>query len=302
MRKTTPKGIILLLLTAVIWGSSFVAQSIGSRSVEPFTFMAVRTAIGTLVLLPVVIFMGGGFRKLLTPATVKAGLILGIDFFIAQNLQQFAFNYSTAGKIAFLTALYMFIVPVIGLFIGKKVAPFTWVAIAMALIGMFLLCVDPEELSSINKGDILAVACALFYAVQIMLIDRFTGENIDGIGLSFMEFLTAAVITSIMMFIFEKPSPAGIMAAAPALLYSGIMSCGIAYTLQIIGQKHASPVAASLLMSLESVFAALAGWIILNETLTPKELAGCAVMFAAIILSQLSESVSTFKRKSEQIS
>lgn len=297
MRKTTPKGIILLLLTALIWGSSFVAQSVGIRSVDAFTFMAVRTSLGTLVLLPVVLFMGGGIRTLFEKNTLRAGLILGTVFAVAQNLQQFAFYYSTSGKIAFLTAFYIFFVPLLGLFLKKKISPVTWIAIFMALIGMFLLCVDPNDFTSINRGDILAVSCGAVYAVQIMLIDKYTGENINGIKLSFLEFLTAAVLTSIMMMIFEHPTAEGILAAAPAILYSGVMSCGVAYTLQVIGQKHASPVVASLLMCLESVFAAIAGWLLLHETLTEREIAGCIVMFAAIVVSQLFESL-TMQKKS----
>ena len=295
MRKTTPKGIILLLITAVIWGSSFVSQSIGIKSVDAFTFMAVRTILGTLVLLPVVLFMNSGFGSF-DKKTVRSGLILGAVFAVAQNLQQFAFYYSTSRKIAFLTALYMFFVPLLGLFLKKKILPLTWVSIFIALIGLFLLCANPDDFTSINKGDVFAIACAVVYAVQIMLIDKYSGENVNGINLSFMEFLTAAVLTSVMMFIFESPTVEGIKAAAPALLYSGIMSSGIAYTLQIAGQKYASPVVASLLMCLESVFAAIAGWLILHETLTNKEAAGCIIMFAAIIISQVSESLNVQKK------
>ncbi|MBR1797394.1 MAG: DMT family transporter [Clostridiales bacterium] len=296
MRKTTPKGIIILLITAIIWGSSFVAQSVGVRSVDAFTFMAVRTVLGTLFLFPVVLFTNGGLKGLFDKKTIKAGLILGTVFAIAQNLQQYAFYYSTSGKIAFLTALYMFFVPLLGLFLKKRVAPATWVAIFLALLGLFLLCVNPADLLDINLGDLYSIACAIFYAVQIMLIDKYMGEDINGIKLSFAEFAVAAVITTILMFIFESPTIEGIKAAAPALLYSGIMSCGVAYTLQIIGQKHCSPVVASLLMCLESVFAAISGWIILNEKMSPVEIAGCAIMFIAIIISQLAETI-TAQRK-----
>ena len=298
MRKTTPKGIIILLLTALIWGSSFVAQSIGINSVDAFTFMAIRTTLGTLVLLPVVIISNGGLSGLLDKKTVKAGLLLGTVLAVAQCFQQFAFYYSTAGKIAFLTALYMFFVPLLGLFLRKKIAPLTWVSIFIAIAGLSLLCLKPGDLLNINKGDVLSIICGAVYAVQIMLIDKYMGENINGIKLSFMEFFTAAALCAVMMFIFEQPTAEGIRNAAPALLYSGIMSCGIAYTLQVIGQKHASPVVASLLMCLESVFAALAGWFILKEMMTLRELTGCAIMFFAIVLSQVAESVSTVKKAS----
>jgi len=296
MRKTTPKGIVLLLLTALIWGSSFVSQSIGIKSVDAFTFMGLRTILGTLILFPVVLIFRDRSEPFMDGKTIRSGVILGIVFAVAQNLQQFAFYYSTSGKIAFLTAFYMFFVPVLGIFLKKKIAPLTWLSILIALAGLFLLCINTEDISSINKGDLLALACAVVYAVQIMLIDKYTGENVNGIKLSFMEFLTAAILTTLMMFIFEHPTIEGIKAAGPAILYSGIMSCGIAYTLQIIGQKHASPVVASLLMCLESVFAAIAGWLILKEAMTPRELAGCVIMFAAIVISQISETISLQKK------
>ncbi len=296
MRKTTPKGIVLLLLTALIWGSSFVSQSIGIKSVDAFTFMGLRTILGTLILFPVVLIFRDRSEPFMDGKTIRSGVILGIVFAVAQNLQQFAFYYSTSGKIAFLTAFYMFFVPVLGIFLKKKIAPLTWLSILIALAGLFLLCINTEDISSINKGDLLALACAVVYAVQIMLIDKYTGENVNGIKLSFMEFLTAAILTTLMMFIFEHPTIEGIKAAGPAILYSGIMSCGIAYTLQIIGQKHASPVVASLLMCLESVFAAIAGWLILQEAMTPRELAGCVIMFAAIVISQISETISIQKK------
>ena len=290
MRKTTPKGIIILLLTAVIWGLSFVAQSVGIMSVDAFTFLAVRTTLGVICLLPVVIFTNGGTRKLFDSKTLRSGLVLGLVFTLAQTFQEFAFYYSTAGKIAFITALYMFFVPLIGLLFKKKVSPMTWTAIVIALVGLFLLCIKPGEDGSVNKGDILSVICAVFFAIQIMLIDKFVGENVNGIKLSFLEFSVAAVIEIVLMFIFEDPTLEGIKNAAPALAYSGIMSCGVAYTLQIIGQRHASPVVASLLMCLESVFATISAAVILHDSMTGRELAGCVIMFAAIILSQVSES------------
>ena len=297
MRRTTPKGIFLLLITAIIWGSSFVAQSIGMQSIDAFTFTGIRTTLGMLFLLPftLVINKGFDFKK----ETLKKGLILGIVFSIAQNFQQFAFYYSTSGKIAFITAFYMFFVPLISvIFLRKKIALLTWLSIFIGLIGLFLLCINPEDLTSINLGDILALICAVFYAIQIMLIDKFLEDGTSGVQLSFMQFFVAAIISIVAMFIFEQPNFADIKAAAPSLLYSGIMSCGIAYTLQIVGQKHASPVVASLLMCLESVFAVITAALILHENMLPREMAGCLVMFGAIILSQVSESLSS-KRQSQ---
>ena len=299
MRKTRPQGVILLLITAIIWGSSFVAQSIGMQSIDAFTFTGIRTTLGMLFLLPFTLIINKGFD--LSKATLKKGLILGIVFSFAQNFQQFAFYYSTSGKIAFITAFYMFFVPLFSvMFLKKKIAALTWISIFIGLIGLFLLCINPAELTNINMGDILALICAVFYAVQIMLIDKFVEDGkTSGVQLSFMQFFVAAVISIVAMFIFEHPVIADIKTAAPSLLYSGIMSCGIAYTLQIVGQKHASPVVASLLMCLESVFAVIAAAIILKEGLLPRELAGCIVMFSAIILSQVSETLSAKKRNQE---
>ena len=294
MRKTTPKGIIFLLITAIVWGSSFVAQEIGMKSIDAFTFTGIRTTLGALILLPVVLILNKGFdfRK----NTLISGVILGVVFSIAQNFQQFAFYYSTSGKIAFITAFYMFFVPLFSVFLGKKIKLLTWLSIFMGLVGLFFLCINPADLTSINLGDVLALICAVFYAVQIMLIDRFLEKDINGVQLSFMQFAVAAVISIIAMFIFEHPVIADIKTAAPSLLYSGIMSCGIAYTLQIVGQKHASPVVASLLMCLESVFAVIAAAIVLHEGMLPREAAGCLIMFAAIILSQVSETLASKHR------
>ena len=295
MRKTTPKGIIFLLITAIVWGSSFVAQEIGMKSIDAFTFTGIRTMLGAIVLIPVVLISNRGFdfRK----TTLLSGVILGIVFSIAQNFQQFAFYYSTSGKIAFITAFYMFFVPLFSVFLGKKIKLLTWLSIIMGLVGLFFLCINPTDLTSINLGDVLALICGIFYAVQIMLIDKFLEKDINGVQLSFMQFTVAALISIIAMFIFEHPVIADIKTAAPSLLYSGIMSCGIAYTLQIVGQKHANPVVASLLMCMESVFAVIAAAVILHQGMSLREGAGCAIMFAAIILSQLSESLS--RRPSE---
>ena len=290
MRKTTPKGIIFLLITAIIWGSSFVAQEIGMKSIDAFTFTGIRTTLGAVFLLPIVLILNKGLD--LRKNTLVSGLVLGVVFSVAQNFQQFAFYYSTSGKIAFITAFYMFFVPLFSVFIGKKIKLLTWLSILMGLVGLFFLCINPSDLTSINLGDLLALACAVFYAVQIMMIDRFLEKDINGVQLSFMQFAVAAVISIAAMFIFEHPVMADIKTAAPSLLYSGIMSCGIAYTFQIVGQKHANPVVASLLMCMESVFAVIAAAVVLHQGMSLREGIGCAIMFAAIILSQLSESLS----------
>ena len=281
MRKTKPQGVILLLITAIIWGSSFVAQSIGMQSIDAFTFTGIRTALGMLLLLPFTLIINKGMD--LSKDMLRKGLILGIVFSFAQNFQQFAFYYSTSGKIAFITAFYMFFVPLFSvMFLKKKIAVLTWVSIFIGLIGLFFLCINPAELTNINLGDILALICAIFYAVQIMLIDKFVEDGkTSGVQLSFMQFFVAAILSIIAMFIFEKPVLADIKTAAPSLLYSGIMSF------------------ASLLMCLESVFAVITAAIILHESMLPRELAGCLIMFGAIILSQVSESLSAKKQQNQ---
>ena len=205
---------------------------------------------------------------------------------IATNLQQFAFYYSTAGKIAFITAMYMFFVPLVGLFFKKKVPLSTWLCIAAGVCGLFLLCVNPSEFGKFNKGDILALICALFFCFQILLIERFA-PSCDGVKLSCVQFYTSGIITAILMFIFEKPEWKAIKSAAIPLLYSGIMSCGIAYTLQVVGQKYCEATIASLAMCMESVFAVLASAILLHEKLSGREITGCVIMFAAIVTTQL---------------
>ena len=300
MRRTKPSGVILLLITAVIWGSSFVAQSIGMQSIDAFTFTGIRTVLGMLFLLPFTLIINKGFD--FSKKTLRKGLILGIVFSIAQNFQQFAFYYSTSGKIAFVTSFYMFFVSLFSvIFLKKKIAVLTWLSILMGLVGLFFLCINPEDVTNINLGDILALICAVFYAVQIMLIDKFLEEGTSGVQLSFMEFFVAGVISVIAMFNFEQPNLTDIKTAAPSLLYSGIMSCGIAYTLQIVGQKNASPVVASLLMCLESVFAVITAALFLHEGMLPREIIGCVVMFSAIILSQVSESLSAKKQNPESV-
>lgn len=295
--KTQLKGVIILLLTAIIWGASFVSQSVGSETVEPFTFMAIRTLMGATFLVPFIL-MRDKFaakkmseneiseRKKNDKKTVVYGAIMGVALAAATNFQQFAFNYSTAGKIAFVTAMYMFFVPIAGLFMKKKIPLLTWFCILLGFIGLFFLCLNKKDNFSVNKGDILALICSLFFTVQILLIERFS-KTCDGIKLSCAQFYTAGLISLVLMLIFNKPSWAGIKAAAPALLYSGIMSCGVAYTLQVIGQKYCEASIASLLMCMESVFAAISAAILINERLSSREIFGCLLMFIAIIISNL---------------
>ena len=307
-QKTQWKGVVMLMLTALIWGSSFVAQSVGMESVEAFTFNGIRTLMGAVVLLPFILIRDKVQAKSMTAEqikerramdkkTVRYGLILGLVFCAACNFQQFAFEYSTSGKIAFITALYMFFVPLFGLFLKKRVPWLTWVCVLAGFVGLYFLSIGPGGLGSINRGDIRAFICAVFYAVHILLIEKFA-PDVDGIKLSFVQFVVSGVITCILMFIFETPQMSAILSAIVPLLYSGIMSCGLAYTFQIVGQKYTEATVASLIMCMESVFAVLAGAVLLHELLTGREIVGCVIMFVAIIVSELSEFITAkLKRK-----
>ena len=297
-QKTQWKGVVMLMLTALIWGSSFVAQSVGMESVGAFTFNGIRTLLGAVVLLPYILIrdqiqsrtMTGEQikqRKAMDKKTVPYGVILGVVLCAASNFQQFAFEYSTSGKIAFITALYMFFVPLFGLFLKKRVPFLTWICVAAGFVGLYFLSIGPGGLGSINRGDFRAFICAIFYAMHILLIEKFA-PDVDGIKLSFVQFVVSGVITCILMFIFETPQMSAIMSAVVPLLYSGIMSCGLAYTFQIVGQKYTEATVASLIMCLESVFAVLAAAVLLKELLSGREIVGCVIMFAAIVVSELS--------------
>lgn len=300
--KTSLKGVIILLLTAFIWGVSFVSQSVGAESVEPFTFM------GATVLLPIVLIRDNLAKKKFTTKkqladfkrnnkkTIFYGIILGLFLGFATNFQQFAFNYSSAGKIAFITATYIFFVPIIGLFFRKKIPLVTWICIAFGFLGLFLLSFPQNNnFGNINKGDILALICALFFCGQILLIEKFA-PLCDGIKLSCVQFYTSGIISLVLMFIFESPNWQSIRTAAIPLLYSGIMCCGLAYTMQIIGQKYCEATVASLIMCMESVFAVLSSAILLHEILKPREIIGCIIMFLAILISQIFNGINQNKK------
>lgn len=305
-KKTQLLGVALLLLTAFIWGVAFVAQSVGMDSVEGFTFSGIRTILGALVLLPVVLIRNSKAKKPLdemqlkahkatTKKTILYGAILGVIFCVAANFQQFAFNYSTSGKIAFITAMYMFIVPIIGIFLRKKTPALTWICVVLGFVGMFFLCINPADMTGLNKGDLLAIICSIFFAVHILAIEKFA-PGVDGVMLSCVQFFVGGGISCVLMFIFENPQISAIKAAIVPILYAGILSCGLAYTFQIIGQKYTEATIASIILSMESVFGVLAGAIILHELLTGREILGCVIMFAAIVLSQLAGPLSEKKK------
>lgn len=299
------KNDALLVLTALIWGSAFVAQSVGMDYLGPFTFNSLRCLMGGLVLLPVIWFMGRkgpGGRKKTEPRTDTqngkinrelaedkktlwiGGVCCGIALAAASSLQQIGLVYTSAGKAGFITALYILIVPVLGLFLGKKVGGKTWAGVGLAVLGMYFLCI--KEGFFISYGDFLVMICAFIFSLHILIIDYFS-PKVDGVKLSCIQFWIAGILCALPMILNEKPTPGAVAAAWLPLLYAGVLSCGVAYTLQIIAQKNTDPTVASLILSLESVFAALTGWLLINETLSPKELFGCVLVFTAIILAQL---------------
>lgn len=293
----------MLLITSLIWGTAFVAQSEGMNYVEPFTYNAMRTLLGGIVLIPVIIlFRIIGKRNGSPPVqyslknTIIGGLCCGVVLFAASSFQQAGIAQTTAGKAGFVTALYIVIVPILGLFIRKRVPLKMWLFVAVAIAGFWLLCINEDF--RISTGDLLVLVCAVFFAAHIMVIDHFNEKNTDGILMACIQFFTAAVFMLICMFIFEKPDINNIIEARTTILYTGIMSSGIAYTLQILGQRHTDPTVATLLMSLESVFAALSGWALLGEKLSIKELSGCGLVFTAVVLAQLFGSERQSKKES----
>lgn len=311
---SSKKNSFLLILTAFIWGISFVAQSQGGDAIGPFSFNCIRFLLGSAVLLPVIAFLDrkerssfdSSSRETYKDCPTKAssfskktlwrgGISCGVILCIASNLQQLGINQGTpAGKAGFLTACYIILVPIFGLFLKKKCGWNIWLGVVLTLAGLYLLCMT--ESFSLQLSDILVLLCAIIFALHILVIDHFS-PLVDGVRMSCIQFFTAGILTALPMFWVDmKHSLSGFLAWLPSLaswdawiplLYAGIMSCGVAYTLQIIGQKNVNPTVASLLLSLESVFSVLAGWILLQEKLGIREILGCVLIFAAIILAQL---------------
>lgn len=278
-----PKNAFILALTAFIWGTAFVAQSLGMNYLEPFTFNGIRSIIGGLVLIPCVLI----FKDNVTTSNkdlITGGILCGILLFAATSMQQIGIQYTTAGKAGFITAFYIVLVPIYQIFFRKKTGLKVWIAVAIALLGLYFLCITGEF--TIGKGDIYIFICALIFSAHILVIDHFS-PKVSGIKMSCVQFFVCGIISLPFMFILETPSIKALTDGILPLLYAGVLSCGVAYTLQIIGQKGANPAIASLIMSLESCFSVLAGWIVLGERMSARETVGCILMFAAIILAQL---------------
>ena len=288
-------GPILLVSAAMIWGLSFVAQKQGMALVEGFTFNGIRSLIGGIVLLPVIFFrskknpvrLSRAEKKQSRKENIKGILIVGGVLCLGSNLQQFAFGYIEPGKVGFITALYMLLVPLISFIIYKKKQPLTtWIGVILGVGGLYMICMGGSASFSLGKGEILALLCSIAFAVHIIVIDKFASK-IDCIVLSCGQYMVTGVISCILMFIFENPNINNILNAAVPILYAGIMSCSCAFTFQIIGQKYTDPTISSMLLCLESVFSVIFSFLILGERMTAVEYIGCAVMFTAIIIAQL---------------
>ena len=279
------KAILLLLLTSLIWGLAFVAQSVSSESIGPFTFNGIRMLIGAIVLVPFALPIMKKHKgdSAYWKNAIRGGMLCGLCLGAAAVTQQFGIASSGAGKGGFITSLYIVIVPFMSVILGQKIRKGIWLSAVIAIIGMYLLSIG--EGFSISEGDIYLIICAFLFALHIMVVDA-TGKKTDGIVLSMFQFLTAGILCSIGA-IFEKPQMNAILSAWLPILYAGAFSCGIAYTLQVVAQKYVRPSRAVFALSLESVWAAIGGALILAERLSAREIAGCALVFAAVLVAEI---------------
>ena len=293
-------GSIAIVFATIIWGSTFVAQSVGMLHVGPFTFQAVRCGLGVLGMIPMILVAdkfkkdGKTFSSRWHDKKLwKAGILCGIPLFLACNLQQMGIVDTDAGKSGFLTAMYIVIVPIIGIFLKKKPSAMIPISVLVAVAGLYFLSF--AGVPQVSRGDLLLLGCALLFAVQITVVDIYVG-SVDALRLNLIQALVCCLLSSVLMFAMETPTLQILLDCWLPLCYAGFLSLGLAYSLHIIGQKNIEPSAASLIMSLESVFAVISGWLILGEELSSVETLGCALVFAAVILSQIS-----FKPRSKKL-
>ena len=300
---------LALVIAAFVWGTAFVAQSKGSEFIKPFTFTASRAFLGAIVLIPVILVMDG-VRKAKgtwTPSTraykktlFSGGAICGLVMVFASNLQQYGVMFSTVGKSGFITTLYIVLVPIFGLFLKKRSHWIVWVSVVIAVVGLYFISFAGGA-ESISKGDFFLIACAFCFTVHILVVDHFA-NLVDAVKLSCIQFVTLGVLSAIVALIFERQyfSAQALLDCWLPIVYAGVGSCGIAFTLQSVGQKDTNPTIASLLMSLESVFSLLGGIVIMHETMTWKEGLGCGLMFLAVILTQLQDLLGNRKKRSDE--
>lgn len=312
---------LMLLITAFLWGSTFVAQKAGTV-VGPLTYNGVRSVIGALVLLPVIVILrrrkeraagafvtaeggdaveGGAAAEAVQRAAgdvsgvnisnrgklLLGGVLCGLALFTASMLQQTGISYTTAGKAGFITALYAVLVPVLSVLIGRKIRPLIWLCVAIGVAGLYLLCMEPGKWS-LQSGDLMMLGCAVVFAVHILIIDHFAPQ-VEPVEMACIQFAVVGVLGCIGMLIWEKPSPELVLSNWLPIAYAGVLSSGVAYTLQMVALKHADPTEASLIMCLEAVFSVLTGALVLHESMTGRAAAGCLLIFAAVVLSQLPE-------------
>lgn len=284
------KNAMLLFLTAFIWGTAFVAQSVGMDHLGPFAFNGLRNLVGAAALLPCIVLLNkinaednskrtGDSKELL-----KGGLCCGLLLFVASSAQQVGMQYTSAGKAGFITAFYIVLVPIFGIFLKHNTSWKVWLAVAIAIVGLYFLCITDSF--QIGKGDIYIFISAILYALHILVIDHFA-PKVSGVRMSCIQFFVAGVLSLPLMLLLETTTVSAVLMSWAPILYAGVLSSGVGYTLQIIGQKNVSPAIASLILSLESCISVLAGWAILGEQLSSRELTGCVLMFAAIIMAQL---------------
>ncbi|MDO4922263.1 MAG: DMT family transporter [Phascolarctobacterium sp.] len=298
-KKNSLGGILMLTACAFIWGTAFIAQSLGSNYAEPLTFNCARSVLATIFLLGCCFVIdkisgrpftiSGTTDPLRRERLLKGGVLCGIALSLASFMQQLGIMYTTVGKSGFITALYIVLVPLLSfLVLRRSVSLLQWAGVAVAAVGMYFICIN--EGFSINKGDFYTLICAFCFAGQIICVDKII-TDLDGVRLSLVQFATCTVLNGVLMLIFENPSWSSVLQGWAPIAYAGIMSSGVAYTLQITGQKHCSPVLACMLMSLESAFALLSGWLFLGQAMSAREIFGCALVFAAIMLAQIPESM-----------
>ena len=296
-----------LFVAATIWGISFVSQCASMEYIGPFTFSAIRCAMGTLVLIPVILIARkialthqgksetlAQFERIFGRSTVIGGILSGVLLFIATNLQTIALKTASAGKGGFITAMYIIMVPILGIFLHKKIGFNVWISVGIATVGLYLLCM--KEGFTLQVEDILLLACALFFAIQILVVDKYVPDA-NGIAMAAIEFGVCSLMSAVVMVFAETPTWELINECMGALLYAGIGSCGVAYTLQILGQRDVDPTMASLIMSLESVVSVISGAVILHQIMSGREILGCALMFAAIILAQMTDVIYSRRKK-----
>lgn len=294
MKRATLRADAILLLAAAIWGGAFVAQRVAMQHMGPFTFNGLRFALGALVVLPVIAWRGRrvAYRDPVdalqhsgaTRLHIASGLVAGLVLFVGASLQQAGLVYTTASKAGFITGLYVPLVPIFGLLVGQRTRATTWAGAGLAVVGLYYLSVT--EALRVNAGDALVLACAAVWAVHVLLIDRFA-RWADPLRLAFVQFVLVAVASLLVAAFTERNSTGAVWATLVALLYGGLFSVGIAYTLQVVGQRETPPGHAALVFSLEAVFAAVAGYMLLGERLGAREICGAALMLAGTLLSQL---------------